>query len=186
MDPKGPTRVFRYLIVLGALALVLPAASLADCAGANREPSRSGESIAVAKRATLCLLNGERRARGLSRLRSNAKLAVAGTRHARDMVQNDYFSHDAPSGRDFAERILKTHYAPANAVWSLGENLAWGGGSLGTPRAIVRAWMASPGHRANVLSGTFRQIGIGIVVGAPLPGADYGATYATEFGRIRK
>jgi uncharacterized protein YkwD len=181
------TRVFRHLISLCALALVLPAASFANCgASADREPSQSSASIAAAKRSTLCLLNTERRKRGLRGLRANRKLAVAGTRHARDMVQKQYFSHDAPSGQDFADRILNTDYVPANAAWNLGENLAWGGGDSATPRAIVRAWMASPGHKANILSGKFREIGIGIVVGAPVAGARNAATYATEFGRIRK
>ena len=180
------TRVVRHLIAICVLALVLPAAALANCgAAADREPSQSGESIGAAKRATLCLLNTERREHGLGRLRSNRRLAVAGTRHARDMVHRHYFSHDAPSGQDFADRIMKTDYVPANAAWNLGENLAWGRGDGGTPRAIVRAWMASPGHKANILSAKFREIGIGIVVGAPVPGAANAVTYATEFGRIR-
>jgi uncharacterized protein YkwD len=181
------TRVSRYLILFCALALVVPAASLANCgAAADRDPSGPSASIAAAKRATLCLLNAERRRHGLKRLHANRKLAVAGERHARDMVQKQYFSHDAPSGQNFAQRILKTSYVPANAAWNLGENLAWGGGHMGTPRAIVRAWMASPGHRANILSRAFREIGIGIVPGAPVGGGHRAATYATEFGRVRR
>ena len=42
--------------------------------------------------------------------------------------------------------------------------------------------MHSAGHRANILSGSFREIGIGIAAGAPRPGGGSGGTYATEFG----
>ncbi len=63
------------------------------------------------------------------------------------------------------------------------ENIAWGSGRLETPRAIVRAWMRSRGHRANIL-GRFDEIGIGISNGTPRRGLD-GATYATSFGYTR-
>jgi uncharacterized protein YkwD len=48
-------------------------------------------------------------------------------------------------------------------------------------RAIGAAWMDSPPHRANILSSSFRAIGIGIALGTPSGGA--GATYTTDFGR---
>ncbi len=64
----------------------------------------------------------------------------------------------------------------------LGENLAWGSSGNATPRSIVRGWMTSPGHRANVLQPTFRHVGIGVVLAAPT-GLDRAATYAAEFGR---
>jgi uncharacterized protein YkwD len=102
------------------------------------------------------------------------------------MVQNHYFSHDAPSGQSFVERIKATHYIPPGSTWSLGENLAWGESSLATPRQIVGAWMASPPHRANILTAGFRDIGIAVVPGAPVPGKSDGATYATEFGAVRR
>ena len=51
-----------------------------------------------------------------------------------------------------------------------GENIAWGSGSRSTPRSIVRAWMASDGHWANILSAAFRDIGIGVSPGAPVVG----------------
>jgi uncharacterized protein YkwD len=175
------------LLLTLALALLAPASALANCgAAADRDPGAPGASMTGGRSATLCLLNAERRRHDETRLRSNHKLAVAAVRHARDMVQNHYFSHDAPSGQDFVQRIFKTDYVPPAADWSLGENLAWGDGSKGTPRQIVRAWMASPGHRRNILTAGFREIGIAVVVGAPLAGVDGAATYATEFGAIHR
>ena len=78
---------------------------------------------------------------------------------------------------------VHAHYVPPHASWSLGENIAWGGAALAEPAAIVRMWMHSPPHRANILSRRFREIGIGVAVGVPLRGARYrGATYTTDFG----
>lgn len=71
-------------------------------------------------------------------------------------------------------------------MWSLGENLAWGNARKSTPRRIVRAWMASPRHRQNILSPGFREIGIAIVVGAPRARTKRAATYATEFGSVHR
>ena len=97
------------------------------------------------------------------------------------MVRRRYFAHDSLNGRSPFDRMRATHYVPRNASWWLGENIGWGSGSLAEPIAMVRAWMHSPPHRANILSRHFRDIGIGIVPGAPVGGG--GATYTTDFGR---
>ena len=185
----GPPKMkaLKTLFLTFALALALPASALANCgSAADQDPATPGSSLRAARSATLCLLNVERRRHHERRLRFNHKLALAGLRHANDMVQNRYFAHDAPSGQDFVQRIMKTSYVPASASWLLGENLAWGDHSESTPRQIVRAWMASPEHRHNILTRGFRQIGIAIVVGAPVDGVTQAATYATEFGAIHR
>jgi uncharacterized protein YkwD len=168
-----------------ALALALPAGALANC-GAAADVDPAGASLRGARVATLCLLNAQRRRHHERSLRFNRKLARAAVRHARDMVVRRYFSHDAPSGQTFVQRIMSTHYVPRSASWFLGENLAWGSQELSTPRQIVRAWMASPGHRRNILSRGFREIGIAVVSGAPAADVTRAATYATEFGAIHR
>ena len=172
--------------ILLALALAVPAApaSAAPSCGTAAERNPVHGSLAAAERATLCLLNRERRSRGLRGLRANSKLRLAGERHALDMVRRDYFSHTAPGGTSFVSRIRETDYIRPDAAWNVGENLAWGAGSSSTPRSIVRSWMNSPGHRANILKGAYRQIGIAIVRGVPVRGVGDGATYATEFGAL--
>jgi uncharacterized protein YkwD len=129
----------------------------------------------------VCLVNQERTARGLKPLKLNRRLSKAAAGHARDMVARKYFSHDSLSGADFVDRIRKAGYVAPRAFPSLGEDLAWGSGSLGTPRAIVKGWMDSPGHRANILSSKFREAGIGVAIGDPGAGQE-GATYALDFG----
>jgi uncharacterized protein YkwD len=138
-------------------------------------------NLSLVRDAVLCLHNQVRAARGLVPLRENPRLRRAARMHSDDMVARRYFAHDTLGGPDMAARILRTGYARGQA-WSLGENIAWGTGSLGTAAQIERAWMASPGHRANILRREFREIGIGIAVGVPVASGTPGATYTADFG----
>jgi uncharacterized protein YkwD len=149
------------------------------CSASHADVQR--RALRRSRDATLCLLNRVRSRRGLPPLRLNPKLSRAASRHSLDMVRHRYFAHDSRNGRSAFDRMRATHYVPRNAAWWLGENIGWGSGSLEQPIAMVRAWMHSPPHRANILSSHFRDIGIGIAVGAPVGGG--GATYTTDFGR---
>ena len=169
-----------------ALLLVFATSAFANCgAAADSDPALPGVSLKAARSATLCLLNVERAKRHEQPLRFNHKLALAGLRHALDMVHRRYFSHTTPTGQNFVQRILNTNYVPPATKFLVGENLAWGKPDHATPRQVVAAWMHSREHRHNILTRGFRQIGIAIVVGAPVNGVAQGATYATEFGAIR-
>ena len=151
-----------------------------SCANADADPSSSPEPVVRA--ATLCLLNAERSNASLTQLTENGHLRAAARAHAGDMVKREYFSHESPNGSTFVNRISRAHYVAPGYRWTAGENLAWGAGGLATPRIIVRQWMNSDEHRANILRAKFREIGIGIVLGAPSAGESDAATYATEFG----
>jgi uncharacterized protein YkwD len=96
-----------------------------------------------------------------------------------------FFAHDTPAGSSVADRVQRAGYGRASGRWSIGENIGWGAGRMASPRAIVSAWMESPPHRANILSGRFREIGVGVALGAPvrLGAAAGGAIYTTDFGR---
>jgi uncharacterized protein YkwD len=151
-----------------------------SCANADLVPNAAnGASI---RSATLCLINVERRARGLRALRSNSRLRNAAQRYAEQMVRQSFFGHVSPAGSTVLQRIRKASYLKSARAYSVGENLAWGTRELATPRQTVRNWMNSPPHRRNMLDRGFREIGIGIAIGVP-QGSDPGATYATEFGR---
>jgi uncharacterized protein YkwD len=171
------------LLTFALLALGgAPSASASTgCASADALPPRASASALA--NATICLVNQERTRRGLRALRVNNRLSQAAVAHANDMVARGYFSHETAGGGSFVDRIVRTGYVPGNAFPSLGEDLAWGSGPLGSARAIVRGWMNSPGHRANILNRRFREAGIGIAFGAPGGGlGGGGATYALEFG----
>ena len=159
--------------VLAACSLAVAAAPASAAA-----PCASGAS---ARAATLCLINAERAAHGVRALRLDNRLSRAARRHSRDMVANRYFAHDSRNGAGFSARIASTGWMTGRSRWSVGENLAWGSGSLAAPRAIVAAWMRSAGHRHNIMQPRFHVIGIGIGAGAPT-GNGSGSTYTTDFG----
>jgi uncharacterized protein YkwD len=167
-------RLLVPLAAVAALALSAPSA-FAACAGADAAPADAG-----AVTATLCLLNQQRAAQGLGALAGSAVLDRAAGAFAQDMVDRRFFAHVSPGGGTLLDRIEAAGWVPAGS-WSAGENIAWGSGPLATPASIVDGWMHSPGHRANILNGAYRQIGIGIAAGAPQAGVGHGGTYVTDF-----
>jgi uncharacterized protein YkwD len=171
------------VLVVTALAVLLfavPSASAAGaCSSANATAAKASKRALV--RATLCVLNAERARHRLRPLRLNHKLSRAAQRHSRAMARQKFFSHTSPSGASFVDRIRSTGYLSGARSWTVGENIAYGSGSRSTPRSIGSAWMNSPPHRANILSSSFRSIGIGVASGTPVGGG--GGTYTTDFGR---
>ncbi len=155
----------------------------AACDNTNAHPGEATEA-ALAKSA-VCLINKRRARRGLRKLRLNSSLSEAARRHTLDMVARNYFAHVSKSGTDVVDRLTQTGYIGGARSWTVGENLAWGSGTRSTPREIVNSWMASPGHRANILQRRFREIGIGVVFQAPSGASSTAATYTTTFGARR-
>ena len=164
---------------LASLALAAPASALAACGGSDLVPDAG--NVGTVGQATLCLINGERAAQGLSAVGENARLTAASAAFSGRMVAEQFFDHVGPDGSTLLTRLTAAGYIDDGADWAAGENIAWGQGSLATPRSIVAAWMASPGHRANILNGDYTQIGLGIAVGSPVD-TSWGATYTTDFG----
>ena len=132
---------------------------------------------------TVYLLNRERTSRGLRPLRINGRLSTAARGHTKDMVRRRYFAHTSRRGSTPGDRIRRTGYLKGARSWMVGENLARGSGSRSTPRSIVDAWMHSSGHRRNILTRRFREIGIGVASRAPTSGSSAAATYTTTFGQ---
>jgi hypothetical protein len=153
-----------------------------SCTDVDLDPTADNMGTIIAS--TLCLLNGQRADAGLPPLSSNDRLAQAAVEHSQDMVAKQYFDHQAPDGRDVVDRVRATGYIPDDRRWTVGENLAWGTGTLATPRNIVAAWMNSQGHRENILRPEFREIGFGVVTGNPRSADGSGATYTTNFGAV--
>jgi uncharacterized protein YkwD len=168
------------LLPISGAHAALPSAKTKRCVGADTMPA--GTNLPRIRRATLCLINVERKARGRRALRFNRSLAKAANGYAGQMVAKQFFDHVSPTGSTLVSRIEKTPYLKNVAKWTVGENLAWGSGDLATPRQTVLAWMHSPGHKRNILEKRFREAGIGVSLGVPEPGVGPGATYATEFG----
>jgi uncharacterized protein YkwD len=100
------------------------------------------------------IVNAERSRRGLAPMKMNSKLNQAAQLHSQDQAARQTMSHVGSDGSRGGERISRTGY-----VWrSWGENVAAG---YGTAESVMAAWMNSPGHRANILSGN-TEIGLGL------------------------
>ena len=174
---------FRPAIVLLVAALLAPASDAAADACKNAKLVPGTGDVAKARKATLCVLNQERREHGLRKMRASDKLREAAEQHSADMVDRQFFDHVAPGGLTLTERVLATDYLKASiSSWFLAENIGWGTGSFASPRGIVKAWMDSPGHRANILNPKVRDAGVGIALGTP-GGMGAGATYTLDLGR---
>jgi uncharacterized protein YkwD len=153
----------------------------------NTELRPTATNVSLIRTATLCLINSERRAHGERPLRPNRRLRRAAQAHTESMAFGDYFEHDGPGGDTPLSRMIASGYIPNSQVgYEIGENIGWGTLYLGTPRAIVAAWMASPGHRANILDTRFRDTAIGVSPHVPssLSQGQPGGIYTQDFGVI--
>jgi uncharacterized protein YkwD len=93
------------------------------------------------------------------------------------------FDHECGGEAGLDSRLRGVGYLVNGLTqWAYGENIAWGMEKLGTPESIVNAWMHSSGHRQNILSNDFREIGVGFSVGTPGGGHQPGGIYTTDFG----
>ncbi|HYZ29650.1 MAG TPA: CAP domain-containing protein [Thermoleophilaceae bacterium] len=152
----------------------------ANCADAEVQPTP--QNVDHVSDVILCLMNATRTGAGLPPLQEQDQLASASVEHSQDMVDNGYFAHDSQDGRDVVARLKAVAYIPKDGQWVVGENLAWGSGTLATPSALVNAWMNSPPHRENLLAADYRDVGIGLVFGTPRSDVPDGVTVTTDFG----
>lgn len=103
------------------------------------------------------LTNQERASAGLPPLKANPLLDQAATSHSLAMAVADFFDHINPfTGTDPGDRVLEAGYGFSGVA----ENIAEG---PGTADEVVQGWMNSPGHRANILDPSYREIGTGYV-----------------------
>lgn len=148
------------------IGLNKPAGALTNCSVADN-------SIDGEEQAFLGLINTYRAQNGLGALSMSTNLNRASTWMAADMGQKNYFSHTDSLGRSPSTRAVDCGY-PQGA----GENIA-AGTNWSTASAVFAAWQGSAGHNANMLNGSYRQIGISRVFTS---GSTYGWYWVTDFG----
>lgn len=102
------------------------------------------------------LTNQEREKQGLAPLEIDLELSVVSKDKSKDMLNNQYFSHDSPTYGSPFDMMEQYGISYRTA----GENIAKGQSS---PEEVVNGWMNSPGHRENILNGDFTHIGVGYV-----------------------
>jgi uncharacterized YkwD family protein len=117
--------------------------------------TKPDSSVAALEKEVVTLVNAERAKAGLPALKANAELSNVARLKSQDMIDKNYFSHTSPTyGSPFD--MMKKFGIKYSAA---GENIASG---YPTAKAVVDGWMNSPGHRANILSKSFTEIGVGL------------------------
>lgn len=126
--------------------------ALGGQAQASCEADRASDEVMRA----VALVSGERVRAGLGPVRLSDALGRAAARHACDMATTGVRSHVGSDGSRFAERIHAAGYRACLRA----ENIAWG---ARRPDVVVRLWMASHGHRANILEPRVDEVGVAVV-----------------------
>lgn len=162
MTLRYATIIFTAAVMAATIALGVSAAQPQEAGAADTVKVKgcTGTSITLEAREKriLVLHNKMRAGSGLPRLCVHPALQKAAEAHSRDMIELDYFSHETRStGATFAQRINREGYRYHTA----GENIAWGSGSYSTPGRIFEGWMNSSGHRKNILTRGYHEVGIG-------------------------
>ncbi|NKZ07160.1 CAP domain-containing protein [Actinomadura latina] len=135
--------------------------------GGGGSPGGGGASSG-SEATVVSLTNAERAKEGCQPLRTDSRLTVAARKHSADMAANNYFDHTSRNGDSPWKRMEDAGYTSPGA-----ENIAKG---YPTAAAVVKGWMNSPGHRANILNCGLRAIGVGVASGpgGPLWTQDFG------------
>lgn len=139
--------------IRAAFGLIFLVCALAPAAQADSQ----APVMSQRERSLLSIVNEVRGANGLRPLRVDVALNRVARSHSATMIRTNVFTHGSMAAR----------LAGSGARGPMfGENLAWGVGAGGSARSLVRGWMASPGHRANLLRPGWTRIGIGALKGS--------------------
>jgi uncharacterized protein YkwD len=130
------------------LALTLTQAGFVRAQG----PALSSEESQVLEQT-----NAQRRAAGLSELRVNSQLMDAARRHSSNMAAHNKLDHGL--GGSVGDRARAAGYSFSRC----GENIAW---NQTSPADVLRSWMNSAGHKANIMNSGFTEIGMAVAVNA--------------------
>ncbi len=144
--------------MLALLSLLLMTVKIVGISMVAIAPAAIVEASEITSVTVISLANSARKEGGLNPLTANSLLARAAQNKANDMLGRQYFSHNTPTGETPWSFIKAVGYSYVTA----GENLAI---DFSEAESIQKAWMNSPGHRANIMNASFQEIGIGISKG---------------------
>ncbi len=119
------------------------------------------------------LVNAERAKVNLPPMTEQAQLDAAAREESMDNACNNVFDHTGTDGSSPFDRMTRFGYEFSTA----GENIAAGGS---TAEATMTQWMNSPGHKANILSADYTEIGVGY---AAVDGSDFTHYWTQTFGK---
>jgi len=156
----------RSAILVLVLAVALVGATPASTA------TQAAQRDTSLERAVVDAVNALRAAHGLRPLTVSRGLRAAAYGHTNSLAAAGLFQHESPDGTSFDRRVRRAYPTRGFASWSVGENLVFGSAPF-SAEDTVQAWLESPLHRRNLLSRTWREIGVGAVL-AQNAGGEYG------------
>jgi uncharacterized protein YkwD len=177
----------RRLAGFVVLALALVGSAAAQSPSPQPSQMATAQSIsteAVLEQQVLVRLNQIRVEHGLVPLHVNLNLQAVARDHSISMAKNGYFRHASRNGAAFWRRIRPVYPPLPGRSWGAGENIVWQSPDLSADEAM-QLWMNSPEHRQNILTPTWREIGIGAVHALAAPGVYQGldvTVITTDFG----
>jgi uncharacterized protein YkwD len=134
---------------------------------------------ATAQLAMQCLTNYARAQESLPPLQLSSTLTAAGQAKLKSDLSCGEFSH-TPCGQPFD--VVFATYLQGATSYQIGENIAWGTGSFGTPRQTMNGWLHSTGHRENILTAAYAELGVGYLPGQAFQGWTGATLWSQEFG----
>lgn len=113
------------------------------------------DDIKAQENEVIRLVNAERAKNGLPALKANWELSRVARYKSQDMIDKNYFAHQSP-----------TYGSPFDMMESFGIRFSAAGENIAkgqrTPAEVMNAWMNSPGHKSNILSRSYTEIGVGL------------------------
>lgn len=147
-------------------------------ASVTPSPSRSAspspkpvDRITAIENKVTDLVNAERVKAGCGKLRTDSRLHKAARDFSALMAAKNFFSHTSPDGSSFVDRIAAAGYPRSAAA---AENIAYG---YADAAAVVKGWMESKDHRANILNCSHKAVGVGLAYRKSMP------YWTQDFGR---
>jgi uncharacterized protein YkwD len=151
--------------------------------GGGNNPGSNPGNASQAEQEVFNKVNEERATAGVGALEWCDGLGACAKAHSNDMCDRDFFDHSNPEGEGPSERGQAGHagsytfdpIVPSPYAW-LAENIAMG---YSSPEQVMSGWMSSPGHRANILNGSYTHIGVGVCDGC---GTHWTQNFGTRSG----
>ena len=181
--PVRPPRTSRAAQAALYLLLLAAAISAITVASASAKSSDVSERRGLETR-LMEAVSQVRAEHGRVSLRFNPGLAAAAREHSTEMIEDGYFAHDGAQ-LSYVRRLATYYPRSRGRGWRIGEILAWGSPTISAGEAIT-LWLRSPEHRATLLEGGWREIGVSAMHSRDAPGAFQGlevTVITIDFGR---
>jgi uncharacterized protein YkwD len=169
------------------IALVALVAALAGVSAAQASPTQPrhpAAALSSLEQGVLADINLFRTQHHLVPLRLSTALTTSAREHSQQMAADGYFAHESADGSAFWKRIQRFYPSGSMRYWSVGENLLWSSPDVDADGAL-KMWLASPEHRANLMTARWREIGVSAVHATAAPGTYKGldvTIVTTDFG----